>query len=62
MVGDVTGCSEGCVVYINFDAFVVRDGVVAHYQDSCVQLGSCGCLEEQSGPGEQRQTEGKLRG
>jgi len=23
-----------CVVYINFDVFVVRDGVVVHYQDS----------------------------
>jgi len=28
---------RGCVV---FDVFVVRDGVVAHYQDSCVPLGN----------------------
>ena len=45
MVGDVTGCSEGWVVYINFDAFVVRDGVVAHYRDSCVPLVDLVCLE-----------------
>ena len=39
-VGGVTGCSEGCAVYTVFDVFVVRDGVVAHYQDSCVPLGN----------------------
>jgi hypothetical protein len=58
MVGDVTGCSEGCAFYINFDVFVVRDGVGVHYQDSCVPLGSCGCLEEQRSPGQQREAEG----
>jgi hypothetical protein len=42
VIGDVTGCSEGCVVYINFDVFVVRDGVVVHYIDSCVPLGNLG--------------------
>ncbi len=42
MVGDVTCCSEGCVVYINFDVFVVRDGVVAHYGDSRVPIGKLG--------------------
>ena len=46
-VGGVTVCSEGYVVYINFDVFVVRDGVVAHYQDSCVPLVDLVCLEEQ---------------
>jgi len=46
-IGDVTGCSEGCVVYINFDVFVVRDGVGVHYQDSCVPLVDLVCLREQ---------------
>ena len=58
-----TGCSVGCVVYINFDVFVVRDGVVAHYQDSCVPLGSR-CfwrdrvdLDSREKPGQQRESE-----
>jgi hypothetical protein len=41
-IGDGTGCSEGCVVYINFDVFVVRDGVVTHYRDSRVPIGKLG--------------------
>ena len=44
-VGGVTCYSEGCVVYINFDVFVVRDGVGVHYRDSCVPLVDLVCLE-----------------
>ena len=28
-----------CVVYIDFDVFVVRDGVVVHYRDSWEPIG-----------------------
>ena len=45
-----------CVVYIDFDVFVVRDGVVVHYQDSWDPIGElCVGLEEQSVFGEQRE-------
>ena len=47
MVGDVTGCSEGCVVIQSGLAEMSEKVVGLHYQDSCVPLVDLVCLEEQ---------------
>ena len=62
MVGDVTCCSEGCVVYKVFDVFVVHDGGwVALLRQLSLHWGAWRVWRNRDKPGEQSQAERSRR-